>query len=116
MNTYALWHQAKSEYAYAYDKNTLHILLRTAKNDIDTVTLIYGDPFDWSHDNHQRLWKNHSLTMTKRYQSHQFDYYFIEIKPKDLRNKYAFLLEKDDQTYFYGSRLVQLLDDDVKYD
>lgn len=116
MNTYALWHQAKSEYAYAYDKNTLHILLRTAKNDIDTVTLIYGDPFDWSHDNHQKLWRNHSLTMTKRYQSNQFDYYFIEIKPKDLRNKYAFLLEKDNQTYFYGSRLVQLLDDDIKYD
>lgn len=105
MNRLALWHHAKSEYAYAYDKKTLHILLRTQKNDINGVHLIYGDPFSWyrkSNDHH--AWKNEIHPMLKRYSNEDFDYYFIAIQPITLRTKYAFIMHDDDTYYLYGSQ------------
>ncbi len=110
MNISALWHQAKSEYAYAYDKNTLHILLRTAKNDWDNVKIIYGDAFDWTRNNDRQIvWNHDILTMNKRYQTRLFDYYFIAIQPKDQRAKYAFTLTKGDDTYFFGTAGCQMV-------
>jgi glycosidase len=110
MNKSALWHQAKSEYAYAYDQETLHIVLRTAKNDIKTVQIIHGDPFNWVGDQ-QGLphWENHIEIMDKRYQSDLFDYYFIAIKPPYLRTKYAFLLNDGNHKYLFGARQARLL-------
>ena len=102
MNKLALWHQAKSEYAYAYDKNTLHIVLRTAKNDLNNVRLIFGDPFEWV--GKKPKWKHTISNMTKRYQTDDFDYYFIAIKPPYLRTKYAFLLDDSKDIYLFGSR------------
>ena len=34
----------KNNYAYAYNDKTLHIRIRTKKNDIEKVNLIFGDP------------------------------------------------------------------------
>ena len=118
MNISAIWHQAKSEYAYAYDKNTLHIILRTAKNDWDAADIIYGDAFDWKRNNHREIsWEHDILTMSKRYQTHLFDYYFIAIHPKDLRAKYAFILKKGQETYFYGTTgCYQVTKKDALYD
>ena len=104
MNISALWHQAKSEYAYAYDRETIHILLRTAHNDWDQVDMVYGDPFDWKkNEAGQIVWNNLTASMSKRYQTSVFDYYFIALKPKDLRMKYTFLLTKGNDTFFYGT-------------
>jgi hypothetical protein len=36
------------------------------------------------------VWKHEKIQMNKRYQTDDFDYYFIEIKPPYLRTKYAF--------------------------
>jgi cyclomaltodextrinase len=94
MNKLALWHNAKSEYSYAFDSKTLYITLRTAKNDVDSVKIIYGDPFSWGGDKSGNpMWKHEVLSMNVRYQSDDFDYYFCEIKPPYLRTKYAFLIE-----------------------
>ncbi|MCD4826792.1 MAG: alpha-glycosidase [Acholeplasmataceae bacterium] len=110
MNKSALLHQAKSEYAYAYDQETLHITLRTAKDDIKKVEIIYGDPFNWVGDkDHKPYWKNNIETLQVRYQSADFDYYFIEIKPPYLRTKYAFLLYDDDKKYLFGARHARVL-------
>ncbi len=104
MNISALWHQAKSAYAYAYDSETLHILIRTAKDDWDHVKIIYGDAFDWKrNDDRKIVWDHDIQPMTKRYQTSMFDYYFIALKPKDLRAKYAFTLTKENDIYFYGT-------------
>lgn len=108
MNKLALWHQAKSEYAYAYDNESLHILLRTAKNDCNTVTLIHGDPFHWEKGNtHQFEWHHEKTIMTKRYQTELFDYYFCAIKPPFFRTKYAFLIQDDHKTYLYGTKQLK---------
>jgi cyclomaltodextrinase / maltogenic alpha-amylase / neopullulanase len=110
MNKSALWHQAKSEYAYAYDQETLHIVLRTAKSDINKVEIIHGDPFNWVGDKEGiPYWKNTMEPMHLRYQSELFDYYFVEIKPPYLRTKYAFLLHDGKDKYIFGSRHSRLL-------
>lgn len=47
MNKEALCHIPKSNYAYAYKLDELHIRLRTAKDDLEEVTLFYGNKFNW---------------------------------------------------------------------
>ncbi|MBE0701041.1 MAG: alpha-glycosidase [Acholeplasmataceae bacterium] len=114
MNLHALWHKAKSEFSYAFDEETLHILLRTAKNDVEQVKLVYGDPFAWDGDSKGRpFWKHEIKPMMKRYQTELFDYYFVEIKPPYLRTKYAFLLKENKMTYAFGSKRLREVKDDV---
>lgn len=47
MNRHAIFHLPDSNYAYAYNKQTLHIRLRTAKNDAKQITVRAGDPYQW---------------------------------------------------------------------
>ena len=116
MNKLALWHQAKSEYAYAYDKNTLHIILRTAKNDVDEVSLIHGDPFHWVGTKGSKpTWKHTISSMELRYQTDEFDYYFVAIKPPYLRTKYAFMLKDDNKNYLFGARQARLISKENAY-
>ncbi|MDY0209807.1 MAG: glycoside hydrolase family 13 protein [Acholeplasma sp.] len=121
MNKHALLHKSKSEMAYAYDKDTLHIWLKTASNDFKSVKLLYGDPFryepiDEDHINWVWVQENaNDLEMTKRFSDADYDYYFTSIKPEHLRVKYAFLL---DDRFLYGVRETYDLkdkDDKKKY-
>lgn len=108
MNTLAIWHQAKSQYAYAYDETTLHILIRTQRNDFQSVELVFGDPFMWDSDATGKVfWKHDINPMEKRYQNSDFDYYFLSIKPPYYRTKYAFILKIENETYFYGSKRLK---------
>jgi len=109
MNKLALWHKAKSEFSYAYDNETLHIILRTARNDFSSVEIIYGDPFSWISPN---TWKNEISKMRKRYQTSDFDYYWFEIKPQFLRVKYAFLLKYADKTFLFGAKRLLRIEED----
>jgi len=105
MDIHALYHRPKSEYAYAYDTKTLHILLRTKKGEHQNVYLRYGDPFMWEKQN-QGLssWIYHEVSMTKRYHTAIYDFFFVAIKPDFLRTKYAFMLDGVNQRYLYGAR------------
>jgi glycosidase len=117
MKKIGLLHRAKSEYAYVYDKDSLHILIRTAKNDLKKIELIYGDPFNWQKNSELKyIWKHQISEMTKRYQTDLFDFYFIEIKPEQKRVKYAFILHDDEDIYLYGTRhLIKLKNHDDLY-
>lgn len=111
MNTLAIWHQAKSQVAYAYDEKTLHILIRTQRNDFQSVELIFGDPFMWDGDSKGKVFWTHDVKpMERRYQNSDFDYYFLAIKPPYYRTKYAFILKTVDETYFYGSKRIKKLE------
>jgi cyclomaltodextrinase / maltogenic alpha-amylase / neopullulanase len=109
----AIYHEAKSKYAYAYDKETVHIRIRTEKNDVEKIRLIYGDPFNWGPKKdkaHEQEWKRESseqLELQKEYTTNLYDYWFVAIKPKYRRAKYVFILEKDDEQYLYGSRTIE---------
>lgn len=47
----AIYHRPKDNYAYAYDEKTIHIRIRTKREDVQSATLIYGDPYEWKEGN-----------------------------------------------------------------
>lgn len=83
----AIHHEPKSALAYAYDEETLHIRVRTKKNDMDHVFLQYGDKYnmkDYSAEVEMHRFASDDL----------FDFYQAEIKPHFKRASYAFRFEK----------------------
>ncbi len=111
MKRHELEHQAKSNYAYSIDKETIHIKLKALKNTVKTIELIYGDPFMWGMNEQTKEFEwmretQQTHTLTKEASTSSYDYYFTEIKVPTKRVKYAFLIN---QEYLYGSRdLVNL--------
>jgi cyclomaltodextrinase / maltogenic alpha-amylase / neopullulanase len=96
----AIYHRAGNNYAYAYDEKTLHIRLRIKKGDADKVSLIYGDPYDWTEDG----WQTSSAPMTLSGTDEWFDYYFIEIQPPYRRLRYGFEISSGDDTLVYTEK------------
>ncbi len=97
-------HEAKSVDAYLYDASTVHIRLKTKKNITNNVKIIYGDPFYHAKDAdgiHKWAPYGDGIPMIKRGSSETHDYFFIALKPRHLRMKYAFLIEN---RYLFGSR------------
>ena len=98
MNTAAIYHRPESEFAYLYDKDTLHLRLRTAKGDVAKVALVSGDPYlvdRWCHEVPQPLEKILSTDL--------YDYWFIQVTSESKRLSYGFTLEGEDGlTAFYG--------------
>lgn len=132
MNIHAIYHEAKSKYAYAFDRDTVHIRLRTAKGDINKVNMVWGDPFNWrkmteaemaeagllahqeqsDHVDYMRThtWasaKESPMAMHKDYSDGLYDYWFIAINPEFKRTRYAFELicesEYGSECFFYGA-------------
>ncbi|MFU8785951.1 MAG: glycoside hydrolase family 13 protein [Candidatus Izemoplasmataceae bacterium] len=100
-------HEPKSQYAYLYDKDTVHIRLRTKKGLTNDVKLIFGDPFLYKKgkDTDRYAWAPYEdgIIMEKDYETEFYDFYFIAIKPEYKRVKYAFIL---DNQYLYGAKEV----------
>ena len=93
MNIEALCHIPKSNYAYAYKENELHIRIRTAKNDMVQVNLIYGIKYDWINKQQH--------TMKKILTDQYFDYYQYNIVQEDTRIGYYFELVSKAATIYY---------------
>ncbi|PKO07160.1 MAG: alpha-glycosidase [Chloroflexi bacterium HGW-Chloroflexi-3] len=110
MNLAAVYHESKSKFAYMFDRNTLHLRVRTARGDVPSVTLVGGDPFRWiqSHEDptHWEWDKTAAFLepMLLEYQTALHDYWFVSVQPQWKRVRYAFILEKADQKILYGSR------------
>lgn len=85
----AIYHRPKDNYAYACANNEIHIRIRTKKNDVQTVTLIHGDPYDWSHGE----WQTTTTEMVKSGSDQLFDYWFVSITPPFKRLRYGFILQ-----------------------
>lgn len=100
MEKAALYHRPESEYAYLYDKDTMHIRLRTKRNDVSNVKLISGDPYLI----HETKWYNHSENMQIMAQTEDYDYWFIEKTADFKRLQYAFELTDNKERVFYGDR------------
>lgn len=96
MNISALRHVSNSEDCFPVDINTICIRLRTAKNDVDKVTLIYAEnKFNWWTER-----KNKS--MPKVYSDAYFDYYIIYLKLNDTRFAYLFKLTGKESELYYS--------------
>jgi glycosidase len=106
MIDYMMYHEAKSKYAYIFDKDTIHLRLITTKNKAKSIQVIYGDPFNYGPVGKDNKWawiqeNDNDSFMIKEYETEKYDHYFIALKPKYKRCKYAFLV---DNTYLFGSK------------
>jgi|LGOV01.1.fsa_nt_gb glycosidase len=113
MLNYTIYHEAKSKYAYIYDKDTVHLRVIASKNKVKTIRVLYGDPFYWGPNNQDNTiweWKHDSgddAYLDKEYETNNYDHFFIACKPKFKRMKYAFIIN---EKYLFGSREIIDLD------
>lgn len=115
MNVAAIYHEAKSKYAYAYDNETLHIRIRTEKNDAEKIKLVYQDPFNFNPElnNSGNVKENLSIEpMLKEHSTGLHDYWICAIRPDWKRVKYAFIIEDSKTKIIFGSREVVSLENE----
>lgn len=114
----AILHIPKSNYSYGYDKETLHIRIRTKKGEVSKVTLRIGDPYDWKEGgagggNLNASGSNWSgachIEMKKEAETKYFDYWIIDHKPEYKRSRYAFILENKYEKVLYGEKDIVTL-------
>ncbi|WP_083677689.1 alpha-glycosidase [Paenibacillus sp. FSL R7-0337] len=86
-----LYHSTQGRWAYAYDKDTFHLRIRSKKNNVDRVFALIGDKYDWE-QHHQEL------NMRKVATDSFFDYWEAEIFPEFKRFSYGFRLETGQET------------------
>lgn len=80
----AIYHRPKSNYAYAYDEKTLHIRVRTKRDDMDEVTLFHCDKYNLHETGFTKV------EMKKMASDSLFDYYQAEVQPEYRRCAYLF--------------------------
>ena len=90
MNYAAIYHRPESEYAFLLDKETMHIRIRTAKDDIRKVEIVYGDPYAIRSLNSN--WYLQKVPMKKGLSTDVYDYWTISIKDPKHRVAYGFYL------------------------
>lgn len=93
----AIYHESDSTYAYPLDEKTLCIKLRTKKDDIEKVTLMYGDRYE-----PVRIVTMFEIPMNKVFTDDLFDYYEVTISPEFNRICYYFKLEDKEETVYYA--------------
>lgn len=85
MNKHAIFHNTTVPYAYAKDKNTLCIRIRTAREDMSEVKVHYKCRYDWENPFCEK-------TMKLFAQTDLFDFYEVDVQVEKNRYKYYFEL------------------------
>lgn len=116
LDTAAFYHRPESEYAYLYDKDLMHIRLRTKAGDVERVYLLSGDTYLLYTDH----WYNEPQQMKKILTTDMHDYWAIETTLSTKRLAYGFRVVGVDHTeIFYCDRGVFPLEerylDEVNY-
>jgi cyclomaltodextrinase / maltogenic alpha-amylase / neopullulanase len=96
----AIYHRPKDNYAYAYDESTLHIRLKTKKDDVTSVSLLYGDPYEHTKDG----WVVTYVDMIKSGSDNLFDYWFAAMQPEYRRARYGFKVSDSDSSLFFTEK------------
>ena len=100
MELSAIYHRPESEFAYLYKDKTMHIRIRTKREDIERVNLHYGDPFIFIEDHYED-----SKEMVKVTSDALFDYWQVEITVGYARLQYLFeIKDKQGQSILYGDK------------
>ncbi|MGD6817685.1 glycoside hydrolase family 13 protein [Metabacillus sp. 84] len=96
----AIYHRPKNEFAYIYDEKTIHIRIRTKKEDAKKVLLIHGDPYDWE----DGKWMAAESAMEHSGTDALYDYWFIAIQPPFRRLRYGFKLVSGEEVLVYTEK------------
>ncbi|SHO43372.1 glycoside hydrolase family 13 protein [Anaerocolumna xylanovorans] len=108
MNLEAINHTPKSSDAHAYGENTMHIRLRTAKDDALRIELVYGIKYDWM--NYK------TVPMKKILTDNLYDYYQANLELTDTRIGYYFKIEGKEESFCYTEGgFLEKFPDDMSY-
>lgn len=77
------YHVSQSNWAYAYDKHTIHLRVRTKRDDVTDILAVTGDKYDWD-----RTYAEYPMKKTAS--DAYFDYWEASVKPKYGRLSYGF--------------------------
>lgn len=103
MNLYAVEHVPDSAYCYAESIDKLVLRLRTAKDDMKSCSIFYGDRVCM-----QQPIITHELPMSKVASDKLFDYYEVTVDTPYTRVCYYFKLQGWYETlYFYGDEFTK---------
>jgi glycosidase len=91
MQIESFYHGTRNNWAYAYDEETVHLRLRTKRDDVEEVLAITGDKYDWD-----RFYAEYS--MEKANSDAMFDYWQVEVKPEHKRFSYGFRIRAGTET------------------
>ena len=96
----AIYHRPKNNFAYAYNEEEIHLLLQTKKNNIDSVSLLFGDPYEWKNEK----WITQIKPMNKVASTNLYDYWRISVNPKFKRLRYGFHCVSGKESIYYTER------------
>ena len=91
----AIYHKPETEYGYAKDGKTFCLRIRTARQDYPKITVVYGGKYDFWETQYRK-------EMTLSYRDRLYNYYTLEIQPKDIRFVYVFELRQDKEVFYYS--------------
>ncbi|WP_244833563.1 glycoside hydrolase family 13 protein [Clostridium sp. BJN0001] len=98
MDKRAIYHILDTPYAYGKDKNTLSVMIRTAKSDIKECIIHYKDRYDWDNDFIKK-------EMILKDTDELFDYFTSDLKVYKDRYRYFFeLTDFNGETLFLDER------------
>ena len=96
----AIYHKVYSDYAYPLSNRDLLIKIRTKKNDIKNINLIYLDKYKYSISKETNTFK-----MSKVASDNLFDYFEGIIQHDFISVNYYFELVDDEEKLYYGNYL-----------
>jgi glycosidase len=96
----AIYHRPKNNFAYAINEETLHIRLRSKKDNVKEVNLLCKDPFAWNGVG----WENAVIPMYKTGSNDLFDFWQAEVSPPNRRLEYVFELKDKKETLYFTER------------
>lgn len=100
MERAAIFHRPGMNFSFMVDESTLGIRIRTKKNDVDQIELIYGDPYIWE----EGKWVLDKADMHLTASDSTFDYWECKITPPHRRIRYGFELKNQQQSLLYTEK------------
>lgn len=113
----AIYHRGKNNFCYGYDKETLHVRLRLAKNEAKKVSLRIGDPYHWATGIGGNLnaegakdWiGGTTIPMKKEVETELYEYWIAPFMNDTKRFRYAFIIEDQDEKILFGEKRIVTL-------
>jgi glycosidase len=87
-------HRPTDQYAYPLNKAELHIRIKTKRENVMSVRLIYGDQYDWN----ENKWVTEQTPLICTGTDTLFDYWQVTVTPAYKRIRYGFYLQNDLET------------------
>lgn len=114
----AIRHSSDNKQVYLLDNDIFHIWISTKKDDVEKITLMIGDPYNWTpleNDSSRYEYAEESfdkVEMSKLHSDKLLDHWLAEIPAyKRGRYKYAFFLDDfDGNRFFWGNKGEESVD------